>query len=43
MLQLPSMHLDVYEAFKTGNFSVQLSKENIFGGNESDKTIEKTQ
>jgi len=32
----------VYRAFKGGQFSVQMSKDNPFGGNEADKTIENT-
>ena len=42
MLSLESTHPDVYQAFSNGYFSVQLSKENPFGRNESDKTIENT-
>ena len=32
----------VYHAFKGGHFSVQMSKDNPFGSNEADKTIENT-
>ena len=33
---------EVYRAFKDGQFSVQMSKDNPFGRNEADKTIENT-
>ena len=42
MLELPNSHPEVYRAFEAGGFSVQLSKNNSFGRNESDKTIENT-
>ena len=32
----------VYRTFKGGQFYVQMSKDNPFGGNEADKTIENT-
>ena len=35
---MPEVHL----AFKEGQFSVQMSKDNPFGRNEADKTIENT-
>ena len=32
----------VYHAFKGGQYTVQMSKDNPFGGNEADKTTENT-
>ena len=42
MLNLETSHPSVYNAFIAGQFSVQLSNDNPFGRNESDKTIENT-
>ena len=36
IMRLPSSHPDVYDAFLSGNFSVQLSDNNTFGRNEAD-------
>ena len=42
MLNLETSHPSVYNAFIEGQFSVELSKNNPFGRNEADKTIENT-
>lgn len=42
MRALPEVMPDVYAAFVQGHFSVQMSKNNPFGQNEADKTIENT-
>ena len=42
MRDLPATFPEVYAAFCNGEFSVQMSPSNPFGGNEADKTIENT-
>ena len=42
MRELQSSKPEVYGAFLSGEFSVQMSHTNGFGGNEADKTIENT-
>ena len=42
MLQLEDTHLEVYQSFMEGKFSVQLSDRNKFGRIESEKCIEMT-
>ena len=42
MRSLPTAMPEVYDAFVAGHFSVQMSKNNPFGQNEADKTIENT-
>lgn len=42
MRDLPTTMPQIYEAFMTGHFSVQMTESNPFGRNEADKTIENT-
>ena len=42
MRSLPSTMPDVQKSFQEGHFSVQMRKDNPFGRNEADKTIENT-
>ena len=42
MRDLPATFPEVYTAFRNGEFSVQMSLSNPFGGNEADKTTENT-
>lgn len=42
MRSLPVTMPEVYSAFKDGQFSVQISRNNPFGRNEADKTIKNT-
>ena len=42
MLTLETSHSEVYQEFKKGNFSVQLSETNPFGGCKPDRVIETT-
>lgn len=42
MSNLPEKHPDVYKAFKTGQFSVQISNNNAFGRIPVDQAIEVT-
>ena len=42
MRDLPAIFPEVYTVFCNGEFSVQMSPSNSFGGNEADKTIENT-
>ena len=42
MRSLPVTMPEVYIAFKDGHFFVQMSRNNPFGRNEADKTIENT-
>ena len=42
MRDLPATFPELYAAFCNGEFSVQMSLSNLFGGNEADKTVENT-